>query len=99
MATATATLAAHEAQQDDADPLPLTLIPVRDAKPVHMWFGNAGGGWGIWSPARYCEKDHYVCGLRQRVERPQGGKYSEDDTAMNAVEFYCCPFPKLATTR
>ena len=96
LATATDRLAALEARQNDVDPLSLTILPVRGAKPVRVWFGNAGG-WGKWSPARYCSKDHYVCGLRQRVEPPQGGNYGDDDTAMNAVEFYCCPFPRLAT--
>lgn len=34
-----------------------------------------------------CPRGQYVCGLLQKVELPIDG----DDTAMNAVAFYCCP--------
>lgn len=51
-------------------------------------FSNSGH-WGRWSDPQYCPRDYYVCGLKQRVETPQGG--DGDDTAMNAVAFYCCP--------
>ena len=51
-----------------------------------MRFSN-GGRWGAWSDPVYCQPNHYVCGLRQRVEAPIEG----DDTAMNAIAFYCCP--------
>ena len=44
--------------------------------------------WGDWSEPMFCPQGYYVCGLKQRVEDPVG---SEDDTAMNAVAFYCCP--------
>ena len=45
--------------------------------------------WGDWSEPVYCPQGYYVCGLKQRVEAPLGSK--KDDTAMNAVAFYCCP--------
>lgn len=45
------------------------------------------GPWGDWSEVKMCAAGEYVCGLRQRVELPIDG----DDTAMNAVAFYCCP--------
>ena len=44
--------------------------------------------WGYWSEPVYCPEGYYVCGLKQRVEGRQG---DGDDTAMNAVGFYCCP--------
>ena len=50
-------------------------------------FSN-GGRWGNWSDPLYCPAGHYVCGLRQRVEPDIGER---DDSAMNAVAFYCCP--------
>ena len=56
--------------------------------PIRKTFTNAGG-WGEWSDPVHCPADHYVCGLAQRVESPQG---KGDDTAMNAVAFYCCEF-------
>ena len=55
---------------------------------VRISFEN-GADWGNWSEIKYCPKETYVCGMRQRVEPSQG---KGDDTAMNAVEFYCCPF-------
>lgn len=51
-----------------------------------MTFTNSGP-WGRWSDPVYCPPRHHVCGLRQKVEQPIDG----DDTAMNAVSFYCCP--------
>ena len=56
--------------------------------PIRMTFTNAGG-WGLWSDPVHCPANHYVCGLAQRVEPPQG---KGDDTSMNAVAFYCCRF-------
>ena len=47
--------------------------------------------WGNWSDPLYCPEGQYVYGLRQKVE-PQQGK--GDDTAMNAVAFYCRPLPE-----
>lgn len=46
-----------------------------------------GGGWGGWSDPQYCPSNQVICGLKQRVEGPQG---DGDDTAMNAIGFYCC---------
>ena len=69
---------------------PVPQIPTEPpvVEPVRRAFSNAGG-WGDWSDPLYCPAQHYVCGLRQRVEKRQG---KGDDTAMNAVEFYCCAF-------
>lgn len=44
------------------------------------------GAWGKWYDAS-CPDNHYVCGLGQKIEPPQG---RDDDTAMNAVRFKCC---------
>lgn len=52
---------------------------------------NRAGDWGRWSEIRMCPAKTYVCGMRQKIEPPQGGGYGDDDTAMNAVAFYCCP--------
>ena len=49
-------------------------------------FSNSGQ-WGVWSDPVYCPPGQYVCGLRQKIEVRQG---DGDDTAMNAVAFYCC---------
>ena len=45
--------------------------------------------WGEWSEPVFCPPGYYVCGMKQQVELAQGNK--KDDTAMNAVAFYCCP--------
>ena len=50
-------------------------------------FTNAGR-WGQWSDVVYCPPGEYVCGLQQKVESYQR---RGDDTAMNAIGFYCCP--------
>ena len=50
-------------------------------------FAN-NGNWGTWSEPRFCSAGQYVCGMRQKVERNQG---NGDDSAMNAIAFYCCP--------
>ncbi|MGA7979700.1 MAG: hypothetical protein WCA32_05670 [Chromatiaceae bacterium] len=44
--------------------------------------------WGTWKGAAFCPDNHYVCGIEQKVEPQQG---NGDDTALNAVRFYCCP--------
>ena len=65
-------------------PLPDLMVP---RTPGHEITFSNGGPWGRWSDPQFCPPGHYVCGLRQRVELPIDG----DDTAMNAVAFYCCP--------
>ena len=62
-------------------------VVLREPGPA-ITFSNSGG-WGSWSDPQYCPQGHYVCGLRQRVEAALGR--DGDDTAMNAVAFYCCP--------
>ncbi|XP_071172780.1 vitelline membrane outer layer protein 1-like isoform X1 [Mytilus edulis] len=44
------------------------------------------GSYGAWSLS--CAKGSAICGLRTKLQRPQGG--FSDDTALNNVEFYCC---------
>ncbi len=46
----------------------------------------SGGQWGLSTPPLYCRKNTYVAALNQRVEPRQG---AGDDTAPNAIEFYC----------
>ena len=48
-----------------------------------------GGHWGDWRAVRMCPAGQYVCGYRSRFESRQG---DGDDTALNAVELYCCRF-------
>ena len=58
----------------------------RHSSIIEMGFNNPTP-WGTWSEPVYCPPGYYVCGMKQRVEAPIDG----DDTAMNAVAFYCCP--------
>ena len=82
-----------ENRQDDLEQVPLMLIPKVAIQKTEKTFKN-DGSWGKWSDdGVYCEQNEYVCGLNQKVERHIGSK---DDTAMNAVKFYCCSFPQLA---
>jgi hypothetical protein len=46
----------------------------------------AGGPWGQTGASLFCKAGTYVAAFRQRVESSQG---LGDDTALNAIEFYC----------
>jgi PKD repeat protein len=48
---------------------------------------NGGPGWGAWTDWRYCPASTAICGIKTRIEPPQGGG---DDTALDDVEFQCC---------
>ena len=63
------------------------LDTFREGDPVFP--GKGTGNWGTyggWSES--CAKGTGVCGIRTKVERPQG--YDKDDSALNDVELYCC---------
>ncbi|XP_048022415.1 vitelline membrane outer layer protein 1-like [Megalobrama amblycephala] len=47
--------------------------------------GTDWGEWGDWSP--FCQGKG-MCGIRTRVEEPQG--YFGDDTALNDARMFCC---------
>ena len=49
-----------------------------------------GGPFGQWYDWSFCPNGTFLCGLRLKVEPDQGS--GGDDTAMNNVEGYCCPF-------
>ena len=59
----------------------------RQAEPVHVDVPG-GTGWGRWYEESYCPRNHYVCGLSQRVEGAQG---RGDDTSVNDLQMVCCP--------
>ncbi|KAL4230723.1 Vitelline membrane outer layer protein 1 [Mactra antiquata] len=46
------------------------------------------GTWGSWSSS--CPKESAICGIKTRVEAPQG--FLRDDSALNDAIFYCCDF-------
>ena len=55
-----------------------------------MYPGTGYGYWGSygnWSES--CVPGTAVCGIRTRIERPQGGG-NADDTTLNDLELYCC---------
>ena len=47
------------------------------------------GLWGDWSRPVMAPPNYYVAGIAVRFENDQRGG---DDTALNAVQLYCCPF-------
>lgn len=53
---------------------------------------HGGINWGDWEGETFCPSNHYVCGIQQNVEPPQGGGVKEDDTAMNDIRIMCCQF-------
>ncbi len=59
----------------------------RDGQEVDV---SGGMTWGEWQETTYCPDNHYVCGISQRVERPQGT--SKDDTAVTDLRVFCCRF-------
>ena len=44
--------------------------------------------WGEWSDFISCPSNTAICGISTLVEPDQGSE--DDDTALNAVIFYCC---------
>jgi len=53
------------------------------------WMGIASPtSWGTWNE-KHCPNDQVICGLRTRIERSRGTR--GDDSALNGVEFSCCP--------
>ena len=48
------------------------------------------GFWGNWTKVAFCPAEHYVCGLKVRMEPDLGT--DRDDTALNSVELQCCRF-------
>ena len=55
-----------------------------------------GGPWGSWSHWVTCPDNTAICGVKTLVEPNLGvGISGGDDTALNAVTFYCCEFPTL----
>ncbi len=46
-----------------------------------------GGPWGSWQGMRQCPVGTAICGMRGRVELPQG---NGDDTGLNGLEVACC---------
>ena len=80
-------------EENQTDPVPAPpLEPVVQEPVIREPEGRyefaRGRGWGSWSDPLYCPVNQYVCGLEQSIEPNQG---QGDDTAMNAVAFYCCP--------
>ena len=51
--------------------------------------GN-GGEWGTWSTVESCPVNTAICGIRTQIEPYQGSATTDDDTALNGVEFFCC---------
>lgn len=47
------------------------------------------GPWGTWRPVAICASGSYVCGVQAKFEEPAR---DSDDTALNTVKLFCCPF-------
>ncbi len=62
-----------------------TITVEGGAEKRRIEFANSGQ-WGRWSEPLFCGPNEFVCGLEQKVEPSS----ASDDTAMNAVAFYCC---------
>ena len=88
-------ITALETRKPELGQLRLSPIPRTDVEQEEMTFGSEKG-WGEWSPAVSCNSNQYVCGLRQKVEPPQG---DNDDTGLNDIKFYCCYFPQLMSSQ
>jgi len=54
---------------------------------IGKWDNGKATEWGDWSGLKSCDSNKAVCGIRTKVEPPQG---SHDDTALNNVVLYCC---------
>ena len=67
-----------------------SFVRGRRAAGAAVHFANSLN-WGKWSDEKYCPEGYYVCGMKQNVEPPQGSGSNDDDTAVNAIAFFCCP--------
>lgn len=62
-----------------------------DPGKVHPIYSPRVADFGTWGPWEYCPKGEFVNGFQLRTEPHVGSLPTEDDTALNAVRFFCGP--------
>eukprot|EP01084_Bolivina_argentea_P042523 78398_1 len=79
-----------QAQQGAGDDTALNSIRIYCNDGNHYDNSSTGEKGSYAERPVFCPEDSFVCGFNQKVESHLGWGVMKDDTALNAIELYCC---------